>query len=289
MPSEVLYNSDFLSHDPEDIIEIFNSCTEILKKDPPFIFLGENQGEIIFIGDTHGDFSTTKFIADSFLKNQVKYLVFLGDYVDREPEPEGSLFNLLYICFLKINFPNRVFILKGNHEANYAVCCHPYEFEQNLIDIFGKRGREIHKYAVELFKEMPLMFQSSNGIVASHAGFPMGRQKIDDKSREDLILDILWADADISPMFRGYGIPKFTETQLIEFLDKTNGKCFIRGHDPYMAGKIIYSNKCITIFTSRSYVFRSGIKIVRAELSKKINDARDLTIEDITSYLIASE
>lgn len=289
MPSEVLYNSDFLNYHPEEIIDTFNSCTEILKKDPPFIFLGENQGEVIFVGDTHGDFSATKFIASRFLKNQVKYLVFLGDYVDREPEPEGSLFNLLYICLLKINFPHRVFILKGNHEANYSVCCHPYEFEQNLIDIFGTIGREIHKYAVELFKEMPLMLQTINGIVSSHAGFPMRGQKVNHKSREDLILDILWADVDVSPMFRGYGIPKFTEAQLVEFLENTKAKCFIRGHDPYMAGKIIYSNKCITIFTSRSYAFRSGIKIVKAELSKNINDARDLTIEDITSYLIASE
>lgn len=285
MLSEVLYNPELLENfDPDSIIEVFKTANEVLKKEPPFINLSFPEGEAIFVGDTHGDFSTTKYIVKRFLQ-QKNILIFLGDYIDREPEPEGSLWNLVYLCLLKINFPDRVFLLKGNHEANYAVECLPYEFDQELIDIFGSTGVKIHDAAVSVFKEMPLMIKTINGVLAAHGGFPMEGQKIDDKSRKDLIIDILWADPQISPMFRGFGIPKFTEEQLINFLNSMNASCFIRGHDYNVAGKAIYSNRCITVFTCRRYAYLAGITVAKTDLSKKVNDAGDVVLEDLTSYL----
>lgn len=290
MPSEVLSNPDFVKNfDPEKIIETFISGKEVLRKEPPFLVLTANKGEAVFVGDTHGDFSVTKYIAKKFLIKSETYLIFLGDYIDREPEPEGALYNLVYLCLLKITFPNRVFLLKGNHEAHYSVFCYPYEFDRILIDIFGSHVNKIHNSATELFKEMPLILKTEQGIIASHAGFPMRGQAVDDKSREDLIIDILWTDAEISPMFRGYGIPKFNEEQLKAFLNANNAHCFIRGHDPYIAGKIIYSKKCITLFTSRAYASLAGIKIARVNLSEKIENADSVIMEDITSCLSASE
>jgi len=287
MLSEVLYNPEFIKKLlPDEIIEIYQKTGAFLKTDSAFIKLHASQGYVIFAGDTHGDFSTTTYIVKRFIENPDKYyIVFLGDYIDREPEPEGSLWNLTYLCILKINFPERVFLLKGNHEAHYAFYCHPYEFDQELIDIFGSYGVSIHSEAVRLFKEMPLMLQTSNGIVASHGGFPLRGQKVNDKSKEDLIVDILWADAEISPMFRGYGIPNFNEKELTDFLNSINASCLVRGHDYHIAGKVIYSNRCLTIFTCRRYATHAGILLAKSDLSKKIKDARDLEIEDITAYL----
>lgn len=290
MHSEVLYNPDLVKRfEPEEFSKIFIYGSEIIRKEPPLLNLTAKKGEAVFIGDTHGDFSVTKYITEKFINYSDRYLIFLGDYIDREPEPEGSIFNLAYLCILKINLPERIFLLKGNHESHYSVFFHPYEFDKNLVNMFGSYGVKIHNSATEFFREMPLMLKTINGIIASHAGFPMHGQKVNDKSREDLIIDILWADAEISPMFRGYGIPKFTEEQLKEFLNSNNSNCFIRGHDPYMAGKIIYSKKCITLFTSRTYASRARIKIARVDLSKEIRDAEDVSLEDITSYLSASE
>lgn len=286
---EVIYNPELIKNfEPETIINCFISAAEALYKEPPLLTLKVENGKAIFIGDTHGDFSITKEIAKNFLKERDAYLIFLGDYIDREPEPEGSLYNLLYLCLLKLNYSERVFLLKGNHEANYSVFCYPYEFDRILIEIFGHYGIKIHKAATEFFKELPLMLKTENGIIASHAGFPMHGQAVNDKSRRDLVIDILWADAQISPMFRGYEIPKFTEEQLNKFLSSIEANCFIRGHDPYLAGKIIYSKKCITLFTSRRYVSYGGMKIAIINLSKKISNADDVIIEDITSYLSAS-
>ncbi|MCS7215777.1 MAG: serine/threonine protein phosphatase, partial [Thermodesulfovibrio sp.] len=198
MYSEIIYNPEIIeSLAPDEIIKILERATEILTEEPAYIKLNASEGEAVFIGDIHGDFSTTKHTVKNFFQQSNLNLIFLGDYIDREPEPEGSLYNLVYLCLLKINFPDRIFILKGNHEAHYSVYCHPYEFDSELIDIFGSIGIKIHDSAVSLFKEMPLMIQTINGVVASHAGFPLHGQKIDDKSRRDLIIDILWSDASV--------------------------------------------------------------------------------------------
>lgn len=289
MQLEVLYNPELIENlEPESIIQVFKTATEILRQEPPYIELNFLEGEAVFVGDTHGDFSITKYIVKRFFLQESKnYLIFLGDYIDREPEPEGSLYNLLYLCLLKINFPDRVFLLKGNHESHYAVFCYPYEFDKELIEIFGSTGSKIHDAAIFLFREMPLMIKTINGVVASHAGFPFHGQPIDDKSEKELIIEILWSDAAISPMFRGFGIPKFTEEQLISFLDSINASCFIRGHDYNIAGQAIYSNRCITLFTCRRYASIAGIKVARVDLSKKINDAGDVVLENLTFYLDA--
>lgn len=291
MPLEVLYKPSLIQElDPHEILEIFNGLAKNLTFEPPLINLDNIKDEAIFIGDTHGDFSITTFIAKKFLINPDNYvLIFLGDYIDREPEHEGSLYNLLYLCILKKFFPYRVYLLKGNHEAHYSVYCYPYEFDRVLIDTFGKYGVDIHTAATELFKEMPLMIKTENGIVASHAGFPLRGQSINDKSRKDLIIDIAWADVSISPIYRGYDIPKFTEKDLSKFLALMNAKCFIRGHDPYVAGKIIFSKKCITLSTSRTYRAKAGITIAKAKLSEQINDADDIFLEDLTFFLDSFE
>lgn len=290
MSLEVFSNPDFVKNfDPEKINETFNLVREVLREEPPFLILTASKGEAIFIGDTHGDFSVTKYIAKKFLTKSDSYLIFLGDYIDREPEPEGALYNIVYLCLLKISFPNRIYLLKGNHEAHYSVFCYPYEFDRVLVDIFGRYATKIHNSATELFKELPLMLKTENGIIASHSGFPLHGQPVDDKSRKDLIIEILWADAEISPMFRGFGIPKFSEEQLKEFLNENSVYCFIRGHDPYLAGKVTYSKRCITLSTSRTYASRAGIKIARVNLAEKVKDADSVVLKDITSFLSASE
>lgn len=283
MHSEVLYNPELIRDlGPEEIVEVFQQTAGVLSGEDATVYLEATEGQAIFVGDTHGDFTTTKWIIQNFIESPTNYLIFLGDYIDREPEPEGSLYNLLYLCIVKLHFPERVFLLKGNHEANYTVSCYPYEFDGEVVEIFGSFGHRIHREAVNLFREMPLMFKTANGVVASHGGFPLRGQAVDDKSRQDLILDILWADAAVSPVFRGYGIPKFTEDDLNKFLKSVKASCFIRGHDYNLAGKIIYSNRCITVFTCRRYALLAGIKIAKVDLSKQIKDAKDVILEDIT-------
>jgi len=88
------------------------------------------------VGDTHGDFETTKAIVKKFLNN-MDHLVFLGDYIDRSPTKWGSIYNITYLMLLKLLYPRKIILLKGNHECNYLIPCYPYEFEKEIIQRFG--------------------------------------------------------------------------------------------------------------------------------------------------------
>jgi len=138
-------------HELEECLE---DVKEIMEKEPSLV---EVDGKVMIAGDTHGDLKVTKAIAERFFEEEFDYLVFLGDYVDRAPSDVGSsLPNINYLLFLKRKFPKEIILLKGNHEANYAIPCHPYEFEKEVEDAYPK----MHEKYVEVFKNMPLMMLS---------------------------------------------------------------------------------------------------------------------------------
>ena len=70
------------------------------------------------IGDVHGQFYDMVDMLDHLVPRLEKEdnfgLLFLGDYVDRGIQ---CVEVLLYLTALKINFPNRVTMLRGNHET----------------------------------------------------------------------------------------------------------------------------------------------------------------------------
>ncbi|MDD2665714.1 MAG: metallophosphoesterase family protein [Methanocellales archaeon] len=212
-----------------------------------------------------------------------RYLVFLGDYIDRDPMKWGSIHNVTYLLFLKCRYPEKIFLLKGNHECNYAIPCFPYEFEQEIIQRYG--SHRLHKKYVEAFSSMPLMVLAKN-VFAAHGGILKGAnlEQLRKIGKNDLtsIESIVWSDPIISTTFRGVGDP-FNEEDLTKFLDGINARVFIRGHDYSTLGISIYGGRCLTIFSSRRYkeMGNGGILVARAE--KEISCTSDLILEDFST------
>jgi len=263
------------SLDEMDIEEYLERVNLVLKTENALI---ELDGNVVFIGDTHGDFETTKVIVHRFF--DMDHLVFLGDYIDREPIKWGSIYNITYLLILKICYPEKIFLLKGNHECNYAIPCFPYEFEGEIIQRFG--SSKLHDKYVEAFSAMPLMVQANN-VYAAHGGILKGadleRLRKVEKNDIQAIESIVWSDPKISPTFRGAGDP-FNEEELKEFLNKIKANLFIRGHDYNTLGTAIYGDKCLTIFSSRRYKEMGNKGILVATTEKEISNLNDLTVED---------
>jgi len=74
----------------------------------------ELQAPVWVCGDLHGQFADLLHIFKKRgMPGKTTYL-FLGDYVDRGMH---SLETLVLLMLFKIKFPDRVFLLRGNHEC----------------------------------------------------------------------------------------------------------------------------------------------------------------------------
>jgi protein phosphatase len=240
--------------------------------------------EAILFGDTHGDWRSMENIASIFLANPQEYLLIgLGDYIDRPPEdcPNGSVANALFLLGLAARFPDRVFLLKGNHEANRRIPVLPHSLPEEVDDLWGP---EVDRYSriLGLLERGPWVATSGSGLYLAHGGFPTGTPGADWRSSyqspsDELLYDTVWRDASQSRHDRGLS-PPFRERDLIAFLEQIDAKVFVRGHDPDLAGRIVDGHRCLTLHSTRVYEQYGGVLYARARLDRPLLSADDLTI-----------
>jgi hypothetical protein len=273
--------TDVKKLEKNQIIQLLKNAQTILKQEPTFLKI---KGNIAFAGDTHGDFDTTQAIIKKFIDND--HLVFLGDYIDREPQQWESIYNLFYLITLKVLHPNKIILLRGNHEGNYLITCHPYELKRELLQKY--EDTLIHDYVEKVFSELPLMILANNTIFASHGGIIKNAtvphlQSIN-KNDKKAVLSLTWSDPEDSPTFRGIGEP-FSKKDLLRFLTKIKATVFIRAHDYHTNGISLYDNKCLTIFSSKRYksMGNKGILVAKIQKQRTIQSVDDVTVYDYSS------
>lgn len=248
-------------------MDLLERAKKLMSDEPALLKL---KGKIMVAGDTHGDVIITKEIIRKFLDENFDYLLFLGDYVDRAPPDVGSsVQNINFLLEKKVQYPDKIYLLKGNHEASYAISCYPNDFQEEA-------GKLYEKY-VEVFKEMPLMAMANN-VFASHGGFPLKKFEEIDKNDAEAIEEITWSDPAISNLYRGAGY-LFDEKDLDEFLNNMDARAFIRGHDYNLNGIVVYKN-CLTIFSSRLYKNMGNKGVLIAKIYRNIKSMEDIKIED---------
>ena len=72
-------------------------------------------GKVTIFGDVHGQYYDLYKIFNKHADFQPNSkILFLGDYVDRG---EYGMEIVLFLCALKIRYPNNIFLLRGNHES----------------------------------------------------------------------------------------------------------------------------------------------------------------------------
>ncbi|HEV2449805.1 MAG TPA: metallophosphoesterase, partial [Thermoplasmata archaeon] len=131
--------------------------------------------EAIVFGDTHGDWRSTLAAARRFLDAPgERCLVGLGDYVDRPPGdcPNGSVANLLYLLQLRAAFPDRVYLIQGNHETSRRFPVVPHSLPEEVDDLWGPQ-EERYTRLMGLAERGAFAALSPSGAYLAHAGFPM--------------------------------------------------------------------------------------------------------------------
>jgi protein phosphatase len=249
-------------------------------------------GEAIVVGDLHGDLKSLLHIleASNFLdKVQSKgdvLLVFLGDYGDR-----GSNSPEVYYVVLKLKelFPERVVLMRGNHEGPHDLLASPHDLPIHMNQKFGERGSEAYLKVRELFNHLYTGVLIKERYIFLHAGVPYGAINVNDIAyahemhpRARHLEEILWSDpwegingTIASP--RGAG-RLFGEDVTNKLLTTLNVKALVRGHEASKEGyKTNHSGKVLTLFSRKGppYQNKSGAYL-HLDISQKIENLKQL-------------
>lgn len=259
-----------------EIESLLSKVEERFVQEPKLIEI--HSGRAIFVGDTHGDIEATQSVVEKYLKPE-NTIVFLGDYVDRGPDSAENLSTLLA---LKLEYPENLFLLMGNHEGQKAVRFHPADFWQRLDeDLFDRCAMVLSK--------LPLAVSTGNGIIALHGALP-GVQTLPEINDIEFgsveWQQITWGDWREEPggcLGDGMmsGRPQFGQGWFDEIMAKLGKNVLIRSHQPD-ANPVIFDGRCLTIFTSSAYrSVVAGRTIAIADLSKEVKTVDDLVLERV--------
>jgi len=138
--------------------------------------------------------------------------LFMGDYVDRGYYSVESV--SLLIC-LKVRFPNRITLTRGNHESRQIT--QVYGFYDECMRKYGNVN--VWKSFTDLFDYLPLTSVVDNQIFCLHGGLSPSIETLDnikllerfqEVPQEGPMCDLLWSDPEdrfgwgMSPRGAGY-------------------------------------------------------------------------------------
>lgn len=257
-------------------LRLLEEAESIFEKEPKLMEL--KGGVAIFVGDTHGDLEATETIVERYLRPGYT-LVFLGDYVDRGYDSRKNIATLLR---LKVQYPERLLLLMGNHEGIGAMSFYPADFWEDLSE------EEFPLYSRVLSK-LPLAVSSQNGIIGLHGALP------DVKSLEEIKTiefgskrwyETVWGDwVERDEECLGEdpfsGRPTFGRKRFERVMHAIGKYMLVRSHQPTIR-EVIFDGRCLTLFSSSAYrPLRPHRKIARVDLEREVRTVKDVMIEAI--------
>lgn len=216
-------------------------------------------------GDIHGQFFDLQqlFLTGGTCPD-TKYL-FVGDFVDRGLH---SLECLLLLLALKVFFPDRMFLVRGNHESRQIT--QVYGFYDECLRKYGNAN--VWRYCCDVFDYLSLGAIIGDSILCLHGGLSPAIDWIDqirliDRKQETPhdgpMCDIMWSDPEdgllgwaSSPRGAGY---LFGEDVVEKFIHTNSLKLIARAHQLVMEGyKKMFNDQLVTVWSAPNYCYRCG-------------------------------
>jgi diadenosine tetraphosphatase ApaH/serine/threonine PP2A family protein phosphatase len=291
---------DFLAQEPADlesklrdnihikesiICDLLRRLSQLLDSEPNVLYL---PSPVTVCGDIHGQmldlfslFKTTQ--QERSAQNQppdAPYL-FLGDYVDRG---YSSVETFAYLAYLKLKYPNRYYLLRGNHESREVN--QMYGLYNDCQATYGNAG--LWHFLNHVFDLLPIAAVIDHRIFCVHGGLSptityieqissierkrdiaLLDQEVDDLQLSKLeaqgIADLTWSDPETVSRFmpnrRGKGW-LFGQRQTEAFLrtNKLGSNGFIaRSHQIAENGHLwLHSDNLVIVWSAPNYCYKSG-------------------------------
>ena len=269
-----------------DAIDIIEKAKSIMIREPNIVRL---DAPIIAVGDIHGQYyDLLNLLEEGGAPGTQETYLFLGDYVDRG---SFSCEVMLLLLSLKIKFPEKIWLLRGNHECN-TVSGH-FGFKQECK---VKYGVNVYYKFLLCFQTMPiaaLISTAYGDIFACHGGISPTLKTLDDIEKLDRfvepesdlsLLDILWSDPITDDQVEGMTEEEYNAfiqldfkynpmrgcsycfgyKALKEFLDRNKLVCLVRAHEVQKDGykkhydSIVVEERMKSLIANRVSAERSG-------------------------------
>ena len=192
-----------------DIRSICNKAKEIFSNEKNVISV---RSPVVVCGDSHGQFhDLLELFTLGGYPPETNYL-FIGDFVDRGHD---SVETMMFLLCLKIRYPCRLFLTRGNHE-----CINISQTYGLYDEVFRKyKSFEVWHILTDMFNYIPLAALIENQMFCTHGGLSPEILTIDQIDKLDRIVDIpvsggitdlMWSDPDdrlgwtVSPRGTGF-------------------------------------------------------------------------------------
>lgn len=173
----------------------------------------------------------------------------------------------LLVC-LKLRYPERVHLIRGNHESRGVT--QSYGFYTECSRKYGNAN--VWHYFTDMFDFLTLSVVIDNEIFCVHGGLSPSIHSIDqikiiDRFREipheGPMADLVWSDPDperdefsLSPRGAGY---TFGAQVVKKFLAVNNMSHILRAHQLCQEGyQVLYDDRLSTVWSAPNYCYRCG-------------------------------
>lgn len=202
--------------------------------------------------------------------------LFMGDFVDRGSH---SVETFLLLIALKVRYPERITLIRGNHESRQIT--QVYGFYDECLRKFGSVN--VWRYCTNIFDYLALAAIIDNKIFCVHGGLSPSINTLDeirsiDRKQEvphdGAMCDLMWSDPDESPgwsvsprgagyLFGGDIVDKFNRENKIDLI--------CRAHQLVMEGyKSMFNDTLVTVWSAPNYCYRCGNVAAILELDENL-------------------
>jgi len=240
----------------EEIKFLIDKSLSLIKEEKMLI---ELEAPLRVCGDIHGQYYDLLRIFEHCGYPGEYNFLFLGDYVDRGKQ---SLETICLLLAYKIKYPNKIHLLRGNHES--SVTNRIYGFYDECKRRYSVR---LWRNFTELFNYLPVAALIDEKILCMHGGLSPDLRNLNSISEitrptdipdSGLLCDLLWSDPDKETLEfdendRGVSWV-FGEKIVNEFNRKNDLDLIIRAHQVVDDGYEFFANRqLITIFSAPNY------------------------------------
>eukprot|EP00448_Togula_jolla_P024893 CAMPEP_0170573732 /NCGR_PEP_ID=MMETSP0224-20130122/2919_1 /TAXON_ID=285029 /ORGANISM="Togula jolla, Strain CCCM 725" /LENGTH=691 /DNA_ID=CAMNT_0010896333 /DNA_START=12 /DNA_END=2088 /DNA_ORIENTATION=- len=255
----------------DTVVEILRVEDSLVEVALPCRVYGDIHGQLLDLLEFFNAFSwPDKRRGDIFSMNYV----FLGDFVDRGAY-SCDVVSLLFS--LKILYPSKVFLVRGNHEDRLMNM--NYGFQADCLRKFAHEGEDVWERVNDVFEFLPIAALVEGAILCIHGGIGDSIASLEDlrgipkpiqvigeitestTRRERMILDALWSDptendsvlgVHASP--RGKNTCRFGPDRVQEFNRRNGLRLIIRAHECVQHGYEYFAGgQLLTVFSATNY------------------------------------